>query len=158
MPELLSSGERAALGTLAARVDLSRVRVHRGRPKGPGVLRRAVLWASRGRAVALGNHVFLPDNCAREVPVLAHEVTHCAQYQEWGALAYFGRGAMTQLRDLLHRTLVVGESLYAYQVEIGKPFDAYGMEQQAQIVEDCFRGDAAALAVSPFGPAPDGQA
>ena len=158
MPERLSSGERAALGTLAARVDLSRVRLHRGQPKRPDRLRHAVLWASRGRAVALGNHVFLPDHCAREVPVLAHEVTHCAQYQQWGALAYFGRGAMTQLQDLLHRTLGLGASPYAYQAEIGKPFEAYGMEQQAQIVEDCFRGDAAALAVSPFGPAPDDQA
>ena len=158
MPERLSSEERAALGTLAARVDLSRVRVHRRQPTRPDGLRRAVLWASRGRAVALGNHVLLPDHCAREVPVLAHEVTHCGQYQEWGALAYFGRGAMTQLRDLLHRTLGLGESPYAYRVEIGKPFEAYGMEQQAQIVEDCFRGDATALAVSPFGPAPDDHA
>ncbi|MFL5494101.1 MAG: DUF4157 domain-containing protein [Gemmatimonadales bacterium] len=147
MPERLNSGERAALGTLAARVDLLKIRVHRGQPKRQDKVRRAVLWASRGRAVALGNHVFLPDSCAGEVPVLAHEVTHCAQYQEWGALAYFGRGAITQLRDLLHRTLGLGESPYAYQVEIGKPFEAYGMEQQAQIVEDSFRGDATALLV-----------
>src|SRR5437762_4186173 len=134
MPERLSSDERAALDRLAARVDLSRVRVHRGQPERHDRVRRAVLWASRDRAVALGNHVFLPDHCAREVPVLAHEVTHCAQYQAWGALAYFGRGALTQLRDLLHRRLGLGQSPYAYQVELGKPFEAYGMEQQAQIV------------------------
>jgi hypothetical protein len=158
MAERLSPEERAALGTLAARVDLSRVRLHRGQPEQPDRLRHAVLWASRGRAVALGNHVFLPEHCAREVPVLAHEVTHCGQFQQWGALAYFGRGAITQLRDLLHRSLGVGESPYRYQVEIGKPFEAYGMEQQAQIVEECFRGDATALAVSPFGPPPDDRA
>jgi uncharacterized protein DUF4157 len=140
MAEGLSPEERAALGALAARVDLSRVRLHRGQPEHPDRLRHAVLWASRGRAVALGNHVFLPDDCARGVPVLAHEVTHCGQFQEWGALAYFGRGAITQLRDLLHRTLGVGESPYTYQLESGKPFEAYGMEQQAQIVEECFRG------------------
>jgi hypothetical protein len=152
MPERLNPEEQAALRTLAARVDLSRVRLHRGQPERPDPLRRAVLWASRGRAVTLGNHVFLPDECAREVPVLAHEVTHCGQYQSWGALAYFGRGAITQLRDLLHRRFGLGESPYTYQVEMGKPFDAYGMEQQGQIVEDSFRGDPAALAVSPFRP------
>jgi hypothetical protein len=158
MAERLSPEEQAALGTLAAWVDLSRVRLHRGRPDRPDRLRRAVLWASRGRAVALGNHVFLPNHCAREVPVLAHEVTHCGQYQEWGALAYFGRGAITQLRDLLHRGLGLGESPYGYRAEIGKPFEAYGMEQQGQIVEDCFRGDATALGLSPFRPAPDDYA
>jgi Domain of unknown function (DUF4157) len=158
MAERLNAEEQAALGTLAASVDLSRVRLHRGPSDRPDGVRRAVLWASRGRAVALGNHVFLPDHCAREVPVLAHEVTHCGQYQDWGALAYFGRGAIAQLRDLLHRTLGLGESPYTYQVEIGKPFEAYGMEQQAQIVEDCFRGDTTALAVSPLRPMPDDHA
>jgi hypothetical protein len=158
MAERLNPEEQVALGSLAARVDLSRVRLHRGQSERPDRLRRALLWASRGRAVALGNHVFLPDHRARELPVLAHEVTHCGQYQAWGALAYFGRGAITQLRDLLHRTLGLGESPYTYQVEVGKPFEAYGMEQQGQIVEDCFRGDPAALSVSPFRPEPDDYA
>ena len=158
MPEPLNLDEQSALGTLAARVDLSRVRLHRAHPERPDGLRRAVLWASRGRAVTLGNHVFLPDDSAREVPVLAHEVTHCGQYQNWGPLAYFGRGAITQLRDLLHRRFGLGESPYTYQVEMGKPFEAYGMEQQGQIVEDCFRGDPAALAVSPFRPQPNDRA
>jgi hypothetical protein len=40
-------------------------------------------------------------------------------------------------------------------LEVGKPFDAYGMEQQGQIVEDSFRGDARALAVSPYQPGTD---
>jgi hypothetical protein len=146
----LNQDEQVVLGTLAARVDLSRVRLHRGeRPDG---LRRAVLWASRGRAVTLGNHVFLPDRCARDLPVLAHEVTHCGQYQAWGAWTYFRRGLITQLRELLHRTLGIGRSPYAYRLEDGKPFEAYGMEQQGQIVEDCFRGDPAARGILPFRP------
>ena len=158
MPERLNLEEQAALRTLAARVDLARVRLHRGQPERPDPLRRVVLWASRGRAVTLGNHVFLPDDSAREVPVLAHEVTHCGQYQSWGALAYFGRGAITQLRDLLHRRFGLGKSPYIYRVEMGKPFEGYGMEQQGQIVEDSFRGDPAALAVSPFRPQPNDHA
>ena len=148
--ERLSPEERARLGSLAGRVDCEHVRLHRG-----GGLRRAVLWASRGRAIALGNHVFLPDHCAGDLATLAHELTHCGQYQAWGGWRYFVRGAEAQLRELLHRGLGLGESPYAYLLEEGKPFDAYGMEQQGQIVEDSYRGDPAALAVSPYRPPAD---
>lgn len=152
----LTADECARLGSLAARVDCGRVRLHRERRAGAaGALRRAVLWASRGRAVALGNHVFLPERCAGDVATLAHELTHCGQYQTWGAWRYFTRGAAAQLRQLMHRTLGLGQSPYAYRLEAGKPFDAYGIEQQGQIVEDSFRGDRAALAVSPFRPPGD---
>jgi hypothetical protein len=114
-----------------------------------------VLWASRGRAVTLGNHVFMPDHCATDLAILAHELTHCGQYQAWGGWWYFTRGASAQLRELAYRGLRLGRSPYAYRLEDGKPFEAYGMEQQGQIVEDSFRGDHAALAVSPFRPPSD---
>jgi hypothetical protein len=39
----------------------------------------------------------------------------------------------------MHQTLGLGSSPYSYRVEPGKPFDSYGMEQQAQMVEDRFR-------------------
>lgn len=156
MMERLTAAECARLGSLPAVVDCGRVRVHRGRRTGAaGALRQVVLWVSRGRAVALGNHVFLPDRRAGDLATLAHELTHCGQYQAWGAWRYFTRGAAAQLRELLHRTLGVGRSPYAYRLEEGKPFEAYGMEQQGQIVEDSFRGDRAALAVSPFRPPAD---
>jgi Domain of unknown function (DUF4157) len=144
----LTPEERKHLAALAARVDCDRVRVHRE----PALLRRLVLWASRGRAVTLANHVFLPDRCAGDLPTLAHELTHCGQFQRWGAWRYFSRGAAAQLRALLFRRLGLGQSPYAYRLEPGKPFEAYGMEQQGQIVEDSFRGDPAALAVSPYRP------
>jgi hypothetical protein len=157
-PACLTAAEWAALGSLGRAVDCARVRVHRG---GEGrvreAVRRAVLRASRGRAIALGNHVFLPDRCREDVAVLAHELTHCAQYQAWGPVRYFARGAAAQLRDLIHRRLGVGRSPYAYLPEAGKPFDRYGMEQQGQIVEDCFRGDPAARAISPFTPTREGS-
>ena len=60
----LTADERRRLGSLTARVSCERVRLHRGGSGAEGALRRAVLWASRGRAVALGNHVFLPDRFA----------------------------------------------------------------------------------------------
>jgi len=147
----LTTDEQRRLGLLTRMVDCTRVRLHRARgPGADGRLRDLVLWASRGRPVTLGNHVFLPDRCRGDIATLAHELTHCRQYQTWGAWRYFLRGASAQLRDLLHRRMGIGASPYAYRLEAGKPFDAYGMEQQGQIVEDGFRGDAAALAVSPY--------
>lgn len=89
--------------------------------------------------MALGNHVFLPERCRGDLAVLAHELTHCAQYQAWGPTIYFARGMASQLRDLLHRKLGIGSSPYQYELQPDKPFTAYGMEQQAQMVEDSLR-------------------
>jgi hypothetical protein len=148
----LTPDECADLGSLAELVDCRRVRLYR-RAGGPaGWLRSVVLRASRSRAVALGNHIFLPDRCSGDLPVLAHELTHCAQYQAWGARRYIARGMLAQLKDLLHRSFGIGASPYRYNNEPEKPFSAYGMEQQGQIVEDCFRGRPAAQNLSPFQP------
>jgi len=125
---------------LFEQVDWSRVRLYDGDSGGTGELvRRVTLFVSGGRAVALGNHVFLPEHCRGDVALLAHELTHCAQYQAWGAWRYFMRGAREQTRDLLHRVFGVCASPYRYVLERGKPFHAYGMEQQAQIIEDRVR-------------------
>jgi len=131
----------AALRALPLPLDREKVRIHGAACDGRiRLLRQAVLGLSRGRAIALGNHVFLPARCEADPAVLAHELTHCAQYQAWGPWRYYRRGAAAQLRDLLHRTLGVCGSPYAYRAEAGKPFEAYGMEQQAQMVEDSVRG------------------
>jgi uncharacterized protein DUF4157 len=131
----LTTDERRRLGRLPAKVDLSLVRLHRD-----GVGHRIIIWLSRGRSVALGNHVFLSPLCQGDMAVLAHELTHCGQYQTWGAARYYLRGAAAQLRNLLHITLGAGSSPYEYRLEPDKPFESYGMEQQAMIVEDSFRG------------------
>ena len=145
----LARAERERLAALPLPVDLDRVRVHRLGCRGTeGAARTLVLRLSRERAVALGNHVFLPARCEGDLAVLAHELTHCAQYQAWGAWRYFRRAATAQLRDFLHRAIGVGQSPYAYRLEAGKPFEAYGMEQQGQIVEDSFRGNAEARALT----------
>ena len=154
--ERLTSAEHAALGNLGSTVDCRPVRLYRSSSTGlASILRRAVLLASRNRAIALGNHVFLPDRWERDTAVLAHELTHCGQYQTWGPVRYFASGAAEQIRDLLFRKMRIGSSPYHYRLEPGKPFEAYGMEQQGQIVEDCFRGQPAAQALSPFQPARD---
>lgn len=137
----LSATERAALAPLAGWTDLARVRVHRGRDGVFGNFsRRLVLSLSRGRACALGNHVFMPDRLVHDVAVLAHETAHCGQYQRWGALRYFTRGAAEQARYTRWRRTGAGANPYAYRAEPGRPFETYGMEQQGQMVEDAFRG------------------
>jgi hypothetical protein len=150
----LRPAECAELGNVTAAVDCRRVRLYRRTGGSAGLLRSLVLWASRNRAVALGNHIFLPDRCEGDLPVLAHELTHCGQYQAWGPVRYFANGLAAQVRDLLYRKMRVGSSPYWYRFEPGKPFEAYGMEQQSQIVEDCFRGHPAAQVLSPFQPGP----
>jgi hypothetical protein len=148
----LTSAEHLELGSLPEIVDCQRVRLYRRNEGAAGFVRSLVLWVSRNRPVALGNHVFLPDQSEGDLALLAHELTHCGQYQAWGPARYFARGAAAQLQDLLYRTMRIGISPYSYQWEPGKPFEAYGMEQQGQIVEDCFRGSSAARSLSPFQP------
>lgn len=138
-----------AIGELPLPVDWERVRLYRaGCGRRAGLARQVVLWLSRGRAVALGNHVFLPARCEGDLAVVAHEMMHCAQYQSWGAWRYFARGAAAQVRELAHRHLGLGRSPYAYHPAPDRSFHAYGMEQQAQIVEDALRGSAAARAIT----------
>ena len=148
----LSALERQALAPLAGWADLSLVRVHRG---GGGAFanaaRRLVLLVSRGRACALGNHVFLPDRVRHDIAVLAHEAAHCGQYQHWGVLRYFARGAAEQARYALWRRTHAGRNPYAYRIHPGKPFAAYGMEEQGQLVEDAARGDPDARRVVGWG-------
>ena len=95
----------------------------------------------------LGNHVFLPARCEGDLAIVAHEVTHCAQYQSWGPWRYYARGAGARIRELVHRHLGFGRSPYAYHHDPDRSFHAYGMEEQAQIVEDALRGSAAARAI-----------
>lgn len=136
----LRNDEWDSIGSAVPPLDSGRVRIHRGREPGIGALvRGAVLALSGGRAVTLGNDIFLPDRSAKDLATLAHELTHCAQYQRWGPLHYYARGFGVQLRELIHRATGIGGSPYRYFIEPGKPFEAYGMEQQGQIVEDQVR-------------------
>jgi hypothetical protein len=145
--------ELDALGSLTPRLNWRRVRLHRGAGgRAERLLRKTVLRLSGGRAVALGNHVFLPDACCRALPVLAHELTHCLQYQTWGPVRYLAAALADRVREVGHRVGLC-DNPYAYQFEPGRPFETYRMEQQGQIVEDCFRGNAIASALSPYRPA-----
>lgn len=142
----LTPVERDLLGGFREAVTLDRVRIYSDRTR----LGRLVCALSRGAAVALGYRVVLP--AGSRLPVLAHEMAHVAQYEAWGALRYYFTGFLTQI---LHRTLL-GRNVYRWDAAEGRPFEAYGMEQQGQIVQDCYDPTSprhkAAMRVSPFRP------
>ena len=152
----LTAAEAAALDGLPLPVDLRRIRLHRGAGgRGHRMLRTLVLGCTGGRAIALGNHVFLPDACCRSLPVLAHEVTHCAQYQAWGPVRYYLRGVRDRLRELRHRG-GGGPRPDDNTAEAAPPNQADNQEPHGEIVEDWIRGSAraAALVTAPAGDPP----
>ena len=109
-------------------------------------VRRIVLFLSRGRGVTLGHRIFLPDWCADDPAVLAHELEHVRQYEAWGPARYYARGAREQAQHLLFR-MGLAPDPYDWRRAGIKPFEEYGMEQQGQLVEDAARGDKAAREV-----------
>jgi hypothetical protein len=108
--------------------------------------RRVVLFLSRGRGVTLGHWIFLPDWCADDAAVMAHELEHVRQYEAWGPVRYYARGAKEQAQLLLFR-MGLAPNPYDWRRAGVKPFGEYGMEQQGQLVEDAVRGDEVAMRV-----------
>ena len=133
-------------------------------PPAPGSRRRrrgrapaAVLWASRGRAVALGNHVFLPDRCAADLATLAHELHPLRPVPGVGRAGATSPAAPSaQLRELLHRALRRGrESLRTTGSKTGSRSRPTGWNSRGRSSRTPSAVTAAALAVSPFRPPAD---
>lgn len=140
---MLTDAERAALRELHGDLDHLGIRVRR---EAGDAIRAIVLFLSRGRAVALGRHVFVAPAQERDLAILAHELMHCRQYEAWGPARYFARGFVEQARHLLSRAGMV-RSPYDWRSVPRREFSAYGMEQQGQLVEDACRGDPIARAI-----------
>jgi hypothetical protein len=142
----LHLAERELLESFAPYLELERVRVYRETSR----FGRVICFFSRGAAMALGYRIVLPGRA--DLPTLAHELTHVCQFHRWGGLGYFARGFWNQviLRGLLKR------DVYRWEFVPGKAFTDYGMEQQGQIVQDCFDHAsprrAVAQIVSPYAP------
>lgn len=124
----LLPAERELLGCFAGAIDLDRVRVY-GRRSAPG---RVMSMFTGGKSIALGYRLFLSRGSS--LPVMAHELMHVCQYESWGALSYLARGAWNQL--VLR--LLLRKDVYRWEPDPGKAFTDYRMEQQGQIVQDCF--------------------
>lgn len=134
---LLTERERAVLREIHGDIEALGVRVRRD---GGDALRAFVLLLSRGRAVTLGHHVFLPAGQEKDLAILAHELMHCRQYEEWGAVRYYVRGFVEQARHLLSR-MGMARNPYDWRSGPRRTFAEYGMEEQGQLIEDACRGD-----------------
>ena len=119
----LTTGESAlAASVFGDALDRARVRIH------------AQPWLPlqfRGTALAPDGHVWFHAadhrddfSCAplADQAWLVHELVHCWQHQQ---------GMSVALRGAFDRR-------YVYVLEPGKPFAAYGIEQQAEIVAHAF--------------------
>lgn len=97
--------------------------------------------------MTLGQDIYLPDKDAHDVPTLAHEITHAGQYQTWGAGKYYKEAMKDRMAE------AEGGDPYALPSPLpsDKSFDSYGMEQQGQIVQNCFSGQGS-CDVSPYHP------
>lgn len=139
----LSDGERRALRDACDGLDPDQITLRR---ESGDTWRDLVLFVSGGRAVTLGHSIFLPDDRTQDLALIAHELTHCRQYQDWGAVRYYARGALEQVRSVLSRMGVVRDP-YDWRSVPPMAFSEYTMEQQGQLVEDAYRGDPSALAI-----------
>jgi RHS repeat-associated protein len=135
--DTLSDKERTDLGKLCRQADCSKIHVYRGNDgRGANALRSAVLKTSGGRSVTLGNNIYLSDRDANSRSALAHEATHAWQYQLLGGSEWLRRAVNDRVWE------ATGGNPYEYRLN-GRPFSQYntdGLEQQAQIVEDCVSG------------------
>lgn len=115
------------------KIDYSKVRVITG---GDMTLWGKVL-THKEDAVVWGNTIYFPNgddkktkyNESRDSGWLVHEMGHVYQYQKdgWG---YVPKSIWEQLTK--------GEAAYDYDIEPGKDFGKYGIEQQADIIRDYY--------------------
>jgi hypothetical protein len=127
----------------------SKIDVHRGNEG--TAYDRTQRWAEKsGRPFTLGYNIFLPSG-ADDPAVLAHEVTHVIQFERWGEISALVRGGLARLQEFL------GGNPYSLPNPFtpGRAFGSYSMEQQGQIVQNCFAGNiGGACGVSPYRPNP----
>jgi RHS repeat-associated protein len=146
----LTPEERAALGTMCSSgVDCGAARIG--------------THPIAGNATTLGNVMYMPSdewgirdaagNVDRSrLVLLAHEMTHVAQYQSLGDLYYYVQTGFEQLVYARGYGIDVYDWKDSYSWNPGRPFGGYGREQQASIVGDCYAGNATACTISPYHP------
>ncbi|MDA8243878.1 MAG: hypothetical protein M0025_07130 [Elusimicrobia bacterium] len=124
----------AARSIYGDKIDYSKVRIITGKDM--------TLWGRilthGGAAVTWGNTIYYPNengvsvyNPETMTDWNVHEMTHVYQYQKDG-WSYAAKSVIEQLRK--------GQGAYSYQLEPGKPFNKYGIEQQARMVQDYYSG------------------
>lgn len=145
----LTAGEIALLAPVFGdELDVLRVRVRRDRLP----LQPADTYVTVGDAIHAPGALWRDDYAARGVDrrrrgMFVHEATHVWQHQRGVDVAAAALALLVETRGDYRRA-------YRYRLD-GRGFDAYGIEQQASIVEDWFvagrRGCSPALSASGAG-------
>jgi len=128
----LTAGEiTLARRVFASSIDYTRVRIH---------ARNYIFWQGANYIVTPNGQMYLGRNLRRYTDFstaslsiqafFIHEMTHVWQHQ-CGVNVLF-RGIGEQIRHFL------GFNQYKYRLEPGKPFTAYKLEQQGDIMRDYF--------------------
>ncbi|MGI8483982.1 MAG: RHS repeat-associated core domain-containing protein [Thermomicrobiales bacterium] len=116
----LTDAEIKQLGNLCNAVDCSTI---------------TILPTPFPRSFTFDHTIFLSNNDKGDASILAHEMTHVARYDQFGALRYITDGVVAQTQYDLGTS-----DPYNYLGKLdGRTFYQYGIEQQGQMVQDCVR-------------------
>jgi len=128
----LTPTQIANLGNFCENVLCERVRIHKNKSS---------------VAMTFGHSIYIAD--PDDVPWLAHEMTHVAQYESWGFFKYYLTALWT------HFIEAPFSNVYGIPatLPLDRDFWSYGMEQQGVIVSLCFASPQSdACRVSPYRP------
>lgn len=144
MADTIPQAVQDKLGNMCEKMDCNKAQVITAGP-----VQAVVMKASKGRPVTLGNDIYIstPPNPTdvESMATMAHELTHVGQYQHQGTIGYYIQAIDDRIFEWR------GGDPYAWRGQAGTLYDQFRrMEQRAQIVEDCFRGNARACGLSPY--------
>ena len=112
-------------------IDYDKVRITN---RIPGLFKKSVGGMCTGNAINTSKDTYCDDyDASYRKSFFIHEMTHIWQFQH--SPSYLGKKLIKELAT--HHFNYMAKA-YQYDLEDGKPFDDYGLEQQAGIVQDYF--------------------
>jgi hypothetical protein len=146
MGRMMTPAERASLGDMCQQINCDAVHIFDGHDGSAGNQRRET-WVSLsgGTSITIGNNIYVADRHLSadgyiSGPTLAHELTHVGQYQQWGGFGYAADGLLIQSVNTVANWLGADDPVYQVPLPTSKRFGQLNMEQQATVVEGCYRG------------------
>jgi RHS repeat-associated protein len=160
----LTPREKLALADLCRDINCNEVNVLDGKGSAAENAQRAVMTAF-GRSMTWGHDIALTDEDVAELESgsvkgmarLAHEMTHVVEFEKYGVSEYARRGINDRAAEKtmgMYWTYYNNTDREQFRFD-GHAFWGYnpnGLEHQATIVEECFKGRRAACWVSPYKP------
>lgn len=138
----MTPAERTSHGNMCGLVNCDVVHVHDGSSRDEG--RERWMLLTGGRSITVGNDIYVADQDIGADgyvtgETLAHELTHVGQYQQWGAFGYAADGIFIQSVNTVANWFGANNPVYPVPLPTSKRFGQMNMEQQATVVEGCYR-------------------